>query len=52
MDIGSIVAGILAINLSVFLGGCALATYRTWRESHPVARRSAPRGLSVQRPIR
>jgi len=41
MDPAPIVLGILAINLSVFLAGCSLAAYRTWRESHPVRRSGA-----------
>ena len=52
MDLGSIVAGILAVNVGVFLGGCALAVYRTWRESHPFHRRPAAPQIQAQRPTR
>ena len=33
MDPAPIILGILAINLAVFLAGCALAAYRTWRDT-------------------
>jgi hypothetical protein len=43
MDVTPIILGIAAINLGVFLAGCALAAFRTWREAHPVGRRKTAR---------
>jgi hypothetical protein len=39
MDPVPIIIGILAINAAVFLAGCALALYRTLRDSHRARRR-------------
>lgn len=50
MDPATIILGILAINLAVFLAGCALALYRTWRERHPAHRRRAGTPPSLGRP--
>jgi hypothetical protein len=32
MDLAPWIAAIVAINLLVFLAGCALALYRSWRQ--------------------
>jgi hypothetical protein len=50
MDPAPIILGILAINLAVFLAGCALAVYRTWREGHPTRRRPAGPRPSLRHP--
>jgi hypothetical protein len=50
MDPAPIILGILAINLAVFLAGCALAVYRTWREGHPAHRRPIGSSPSLGRP--
>ena len=46
MDLTPIVLGVAAINLGVFLAGCALATYRTWREL-PTRRRAQARARAL-----
>lgn len=43
MDPAPVILIILAINLAVFLGGCTLAAYRTWRDAHPAHRRRTVR---------
>jgi hypothetical protein len=49
MDPAPIAIGVVAINLGVFLAGCALAAYRTWRESRP-ARRHRASHITAGRP--
>jgi hypothetical protein len=39
MDLTPIIVGVAAANVGVFLAGCVLAAYRTWREMYPVRRR-------------
>ena len=47
MDVTPIFLGIAAVNLGVFLSGCALAAYRTWRDTHPVRPRAAARRATM-----
>lgn len=39
MDLTPIIVGVAAVNVGVFLAGCALAAYRTWRDLQSRARR-------------
>ena len=46
MDFTPIVLGVAAINLGVFLAGCSLAAYRTYREL-PTRRRAQARARAI-----